>query len=649
MRRRARVSYTHGMKTLVPLLLVLCACSKEEAPPTAPAPTAPAPAKTSPKPALPTAPLFEDLTASSGLTFVHDAGRMGNRELPETLGGGVAWLDADGDGHLDLYLAQSGPLREVDGSEDRATAANQLWRGDGAGHFQLVPGAAGDQGYGQGVHAADLDGDGRCDLMALNWGTNGLWRNTPEAVTGFTDTTAPWGMAAVHNWSVSSAVLDFDADGDLDYYIANYLDVAPRAYLDPALNPNAPGPHKGYPHPDRYPAQADELWRNDLDTTGAFTDVTTAMHVAELDPQKGLGVIPTDIELDGWIDLYIANDATPNMLLHNLAGKDFSEDARKLGLAYNESGDTEAGMGVDTIDVDRDGDLDLFVTNLDMETNSLYLNKSFARPRRAAPTDPPKPGRLGFRDQTLRMGLGAPSRGLVGFGLLFDDADLDGDSDVIIVNGHVVDNIEEISDTRLYAQPNQIYLNDGNAHFTEAPPALLPPGFLATTVSRGSALGDLDNDLDLDLAVGNNNTPANLFRATPPARPRLALRLVGPAKNTEGLGATIWLHFQDAPTWLGRMDRSKSYGSASDAQIIVGYPQPTTGTTAISGTLGGTSNTTGSPSGTSNTTSATSQATATLTNIEVLWPGGERETFTTFPASLATKGGALTLHYGDAE
>jgi hypothetical protein len=581
-------------------LLAGCSDSAEPRPDSAPPAEPPAPL------AL-TGPLFEDLTEFSGLTFVHDAGREGNRELPETLGGGVCFLDYDGDGHLDLYLAQSGPLRELDGSEDRTTAANQLWRGNGTGHLTFVPGAAGDTSYGQGVHAADFDGDARCDLVALNWGTNGLWRNT-EA--GFVDVTEPWGMAGVHNWSVSSAVLDFDGDGDLDYYIANYLDVAPRAHLDPSLNPDAPGPHKGYPHPDRYPAQADELWRNDLDTAGRFVDVTAEMHVAELDPQKGLGVIPTDIELDGWIDLYIADDATPNMLLHNLDGKDFREEARKLGLAYNEAGDTEAGMGVDTIDVDRDGDLDLFVTNLDMETNSLYLNKSFQRKRGAAPDSPPTPGRLGFRDQSLRMGLGAPSRGLVGFGLLFDDADLDGDSDVIIVNGHVVDNIEEISDTRLYAQPNQIYLNDGNARFSEAPDDLLPAGFKRMTVSRGSALGDLDGDLDFDLAVGNNNSRAELYRATPPDRPRLALRLVGPGRNTEGLGATVWLHLADHADWLGRLERSRSYGSASDAMILVGLP-------------------------------------ARLESIEVLWPGGERETFTALDETLRTRGGALTLRHGD--
>ncbi len=536
------------------------------------------------------APLFHD--ADSRLDFVHDAGRLGNRELPETTGGGVAWLDFDRDGWLDLYVCQSGPLLDGNPDQERAAAANQLWRGDGA-TLTRVPGLAADTGYGQGVQAADLNGDGFCDLLALNWGVNGVWLN--EAGAGFRDATLELGWQAETSWSVSAGVLDFDADGDLDVYIANYLDVAPAAHLDPALNPDAHGPHKGYPHPDRYPAQHDVLWRND----GArMTNISATSGIAEADPQKGLGVIPTDVELDGWVDLYVANDATPNMLLHNQAGARFVEAGREMGLAYNESGNTEAGMGVDTVDVEGDGDLDLFVTNLDMETNSLYLNRSTS-------------GRLTFRDQTLRMGLSAPSRGFVGFGTLFSDVDLDGDSDVLVVNGHVVDNIEEVSDTRLYAQPNQIYLNDGSGHFSEAPAPSLAPGYVAKFVSRGSALGDLDRDGDLDLAVANNNQATQIFLGTPPDSPALCLRLVGPGLNTEGLGASVWVHTKDGPTWLGRMERSKSYASSSEALIVLGLAKP-------------------------------------LDFVEVLWPGGRRQTYRDLkptPNQAFPKRLELTLRY----
>ena len=555
----------------------------------------------------PTGPLFATLDPARRPDFRHVRGREGNRELPETMGNGLAFLDADRDGNLDLYVVQSGPLREVDDSEDRTAASNELWLGDGTGGFTHAAGHAADQGYGQGVVAADLDGDGWCDLVALNWGRNGVWQGREGA--GFADVTEAWGMADEEAWSVSGAVLDHDADGDLDLYVVNYLEVAPRAHTDPRFNPDAPDGHKGYPHPDRYPAQPDRYWRNDLDTDGAFTDVTGAMGVAELDPQKGLGAIPTDIELDGWVDVYVANDATPNMLLHNQAGARFVESARKLGLAYNESGDTEAGMGVDTLDVDRDGDLDLFVTNLDMETNSLYLNRSFERPRGAGPGAPPEPGRLAFRDRTLRMGLAAPSRGFVGFGVAFSDLDLDGDGDVVVANGHVVDNIEEISDTRLYAQPNQAYLNDGTGRMDEAGPELLPDAFRAPTVSRGLSLGDLDGDLDLDLAVGNNGGAVDLFAGTPPDRPRVSLRLVGPGRNTEGLGATVRLRLDGAPDWLGRVERSRSYASSSEPVVLVGLP-------------------------------------GRLEGIDVLWPGGAWETFDARARTLGLKGGSLTLEHG---
>ena len=566
--------------------------------------------------AAPLGPLFATLDPARRPAFRHDRGVEGNRELPETMGNGVAFLDRDGDGHLDLYVSQSGPLRELDGSEDRAGAENELWAGDGTGGFALVPGQAADDGYGQGVHAADLDGDGRPDLVSLNWGPDRVYHNAPAGPDGtdadFRDVTAAWGLDGVDAWSVSAAVLDHDADGDLDLYVVHYLDVAPRAHLDPRYNPDAPAGHKGYPNPDRYPAMPDRLWRNDLAEGRGFVDVTDAMGVAELDPQKGLGAIPTDIELDGWVDLYVANDATPNMLLHNRGGEVFEERARALGLAYNDSGDTEAGMGVDTLDVDRDGDLDLFVTNLDMETNSLYLNRSFERARGAAPTEPATPGRLAFRDRTLRMGLASPSRGYVGFGVTFSDLDLDGDGDVVVVNGHVVDNIEEISDTRLYAQSNQAYLNDGTGKYAEAGPELLPEAFRRPTVSRGSALGDLDGDLDLDLAVGNNGGPVDLYAGTPPDRPRLALRLVGPGRNTEGLGATVRLVHAGAPTWLGRMERSRSYASSSEALVVVGLPGP-------------------------------------LEAVEVLWPGGTWERFTGEAITLGPTGGALTLRHGTGE
>ncbi len=497
--------------------------------------------------------LFED-GGERGIEFRHRPGGVGNRELPEAMGGGVALIDFDRDGDLDLYLSQSGLVRDPSAPRE-SDARNALYANDGSGSFRLEPEAAGaaDPGYGQGVAVGDIDGDGWDDVLSLNWGPNRLYRNRAGKFEEVE-------LCTTDGWSVGATFFDAEGDGDLDLYVANYLACEPGSHV----RLGHPGGFDSYPHPDRYDGAQDQFFVN-VDR-GTFRDGTQAAGFEQV-LGKGLGVVATDVDLDGWSDLYVANDSTPNFFFHNRGELRFEEVGQRLGVAFNEDGRSEAGMGVDTGDVDEDGDLDLFVTNLDQETNTLYLN-----PFEEMRGKPTKALELSFRDATRFSGMAQASRPLVGFGALLADIDGNGHLDVFVANGHIIDNIDKFTDMESYPQPNHVFLGNGQASFRLAEPALVGPALLVEAVSRGSACGDLDGDGDLDYVIGSiGGEPQLLF-----GRPRwvdwLSLTLAGPEGNPHGLGASVRLLFEGGTSFLRRIEAGRSYASSSAPVLVTGLP-----------------------------------------------------------------------------
>ena len=418
---------------------------------------------------------FADAGAAAGIDFVHHNGFSGSYYYVETFGAGAAFLDYDGDGRLDLYLANGTYLT---GHPPDQPPVNRLYRNAGTGTFADITAHSGsaDPGYGFGVAAADYDADGDPDLFVANYGPNALYRNDQGT---FAKTSA--GIADPR-WGSSAGFLDYDLDGDLDLFVANYV----RYALDDE-SVCQQGQVRSYCEPSVYDPTGDLLYRNDGNT---FVDVTEATGIAL--KGKGLGVALADYDRDGDTDIYVANDGTMNFLYANQHST-FAEVGLIAGTRYNEHGHADAGMGVDFGDYDRDGDADLFVTNFAFETNALYRND----------------GQGQFAVATQRLGLADPSYRPLGFGTKFFDYDNDGDLDLFAANGHVIDRIAEVDSSQTYRQPNQMFRNDAGRRFADVS-AMMGPDFQEANAGRATAVADYDDDGDLDLLV-----------TTVAARPRL--------------------------------------------------------------------------------------------------------------------------------
>ena len=527
------------MSILVLLFCLLClACNstEETAPPAPLQHTAPA------APSL----HFVEVASTVGLTWQHENGRSPQRHFPETMGGGGAFLDYDGDGDLDVYAVNGTFIAAA--SRDEAPV-NSLFRNDGQRFVPVSAGVA-HSGVGMGVAAADYDGDGDLDLYLTNFGPNALFRNDAGR---FAEIGWQTGVADAR-WGTSCAFADYDRDGDLDLYVANYVAYDPAAvradqvpYMAGYESYGGQAP-VGYPHPDNFQGQADLLYRND--GVGGFVDVSAEAGIADVSG-KGLGVVFGDYDRDGWPDIYVANDAVRNFLYHNSHDGTFAERAGLAGVAYGQDGQMEAGMGVDWGDYNGDGVLDLTVTNFQAEPNALYRGEgSF------------------FSVATFAAGVGLPSLPFLGFGTQFFDPDLDGDLDLFAANGHVLDNVRDIDQSTSYGQRNLLFRNDGG-RFAETS-AAAGPGFSLERVSRGSAIGDYDNDGDPDLLIFNSGQPLSLLRNDQgDANHWITIRLAGANGNPNGIGARLTAT-SGALVQTRELRGSRSYLSQSQLRICLG-------------------------------------------------------------------------------
>jgi hypothetical protein len=500
---------------------------------------------------------FTEAAAEAGLTFRHVNAATGQKFMQETLGSGVCVFDYDGDGRQDVYFVQSAALPGYSAKEKPRAA---LFRALGGGCFEETTGrsgVAGEDHLGMGCVAGDIDGDGDRDLYVTGYGRNVLFRNNGDGT--FSDVTRRAG-AEGGLWSASATLFDADNDGDLDLYVTNYVDYDMRDNL--YCGENRPG-YRTVCHPKNFDSQPDRLLRNRGD--GTFEDVSEAAGVADR-TGKGLGVIAGDIDEDGDQDLYVANDDTPNFLLRNRGDGTFDEVGELAGVALSEDGVPQAGMGTDMADVDGDGRLDLFVTNLSEEMNELYRNE----------------GDGTFSNATFGSGLGPPSLLTLGFGTFFFDADQDGDLDLFVANGHIIDNIALYSDTVTFEQPPLLFRNLGGGRF-DLPPASGP--LLRRYVGRGAVPFDFDDDGDEDILMSQNDRPAVLLRNDSPPRGHwLTVTLDGRAPNRDAVGARITLHAggrrqvraaRTASSYLSQADGRIHYGlgeAASVDRLVVRWP-----------------------------------------------------------------------------
>lgn len=486
--------------------------------------------------------LFEDVPASkSGISWRHVNGRSPEYYLPETTGAGCAFLDYDNDGWMDVYLVNSG---KCDFYDPRPPLRNALYHNNRDGTFTDVTEAAGvpGGGYGMGVAVGDYDGDGFPDLYVTQYGRSILYHNNGNGT--FTDVTEKAGVAAP-GWSSSAVWFDYDNDGRLDLFVCRFVD------FDKSKNQFCGDTATGqryYCIPRVYPPARSWLFHNNGD--GTFRDVSQETGIAKV-LGKAWGVVATDINNDGWMDLFVANDTTPNFLFLNRKGK-FEDIGLDASVAYSQDGRARSGMGVDSADFDQDGWQDLFVSNVDQEMYSLYRNEHD----------------LTFTDIAGSQGISKATRLMSGWGVKLFDYDNDGNLDLFLANGHPDDKIEIHSSHVTYEEPMLLFHNTGKGLENVSDKA--GSAFTASYAARGLAIGDFNNDGAVDVLVSvNNGAPVLLKNTASQGNHWLGLRLIGKKANPDAIGARI--------TWTaGDLKRSRlklgggSYLSSHDPREVLG-------------------------------------------------------------------------------
>jgi hypothetical protein len=489
---------------------------------------------------------FTDITEKAGIKFTHVSSPE-KKYIVESMSGGVALFDYDGDGYLDLYLVNS---LTVDMVKSKQKTRSVLYHNNGDGTFTDVTDKAGvgDIGWGMGVAIGDYNNDGWDDIYVTCLGPNHLLKNNGDGT--FTDVTKKAGVGDPR-WSTGAAFVDYDNDGKLDLFVSNYVDFDVDNL--PEFGKGRTCQFKGIPvqcGPRGLKGAGDALYHNNGD--GTFTDVSRKAGVSDPDGYYGLGVIASDFDGDGLVDIFVANDSTPNFLYHNNGDGTFKEIGFSSGTAVNENGSEQGSMGVTLGDYDHDGRLDLFITNFDDDYNTLYHND----------------GKGSFTDVSYAAKVAAVSLPYVGWGTWFFDYDNDGWVDLMVVNGHVYPQLPS------YRQRNFVHHNNRDGTFSEVGGQLGAP-FAEKRTGRGAAFGDIDNDGDTDVVINNLDGPAQVLRNDGGnGNNSISIKTIGVKSNRDGIGARIKIVSGDL-TQIDEVHSGGSYLSQSDLRLHFGLEKRT--------------------------------------------------------------------------